>query len=80
MYSEHIMSYTSSDLSNIQAAILSLATGERIVSVSFADGKTIEYSRTDLTKLQELRNVIMSEINLLANRPSCILIKTSKGL
>lgn len=73
------MSYTSADLASIQAALIALASGERIVSASIGD-KTIEYSRTDLSKLETLRNNMIAEINSLQGRSSCILIKTSKGL
>ena len=73
------MAYSQADLASIQTALLKLATGQRVVSVSI-DGKTIEYSRTDLDKLESLRNNIVSEINQTAKNPSCILIKTSKGL
>lgn len=74
------MSYSQTDLENVQSAILSLATGERVVSVGFADGKTVEYSRADLNKLNDLRSIIALEINLLANRPSCIKMTTTKGI
>ena len=73
------MAYSQADLASVQTALLKLATGERVVSVSI-DGKTIEYSRTDLDKLESLRNNIVSEINQTAKNSSCILIKTSKGL
>ena len=73
------MAYTSSDLASVQAALLALASGTRVVSASISD-KTIEYSRTDLSKLESLRNNIIAEINSLSGRSNCILIKTSKGL
>jgi len=73
------MAYSQTDLESVQAALLKLATGERVVSVTM-EGKTIEYSRADLDKLESLRNNIVSEIKQSSNKPSCILTKTSKGL
>lgn len=73
------MAYSSTDLESVQTAVLKLATGERVVSVSI-EGKTIEYSRPDLGKLETLRNNIISEINRTSKKSSCILTKTSKGL
>jgi hypothetical protein len=73
------MAYSQTDLESVQAALLKLATGQRVVSVSI-NGKTIEYSRVDLDKLESLRNKIVSEINRISKKPSCMLVKTSKGL
>jgi hypothetical protein len=55
------LSFTSTDLSNIDAALVSLATGTRIVRVTI-NGKQIQYSETDLSKLQELRSIIQKEL------------------
>lgn len=71
------MAYSSSDLSSVQSAIIALAAGTRVASVSLG-GKTIEYHRADINKLEMLRNNIMSE--LAGSTTNCILIKTSKGL
>jgi hypothetical protein len=73
------MAYSQADLENVQAALLKLATGKRVVSVTM-EGKTIEYSRADLDKLESLRNNIASEINRISKKSSCMLVKTSKGL
>lgn len=71
------MAYTSANLASVEAAILALATGERVASVSL-EGKTIEYGRVDISKLEILRSNI--KISLSSASSNCILIKTSKGL
>jgi len=71
------MAYTSADLASVQAAIVALATGDRIASVSLG-GKTIEYSPAGLAKLEILRSNIKAE--LAGSSTNCILIKTNKGL
>jgi len=47
------MSYTSTDLTSVEAAIVTLATGERQVRVTI-NNKTIEYGQADLSKLEHL--------------------------
>ena len=71
------MAYTSTNLVAVQTALLALATGDRVVSVSM-EGQTIEYGRADITKLEALRSSIIAEINRTST--NCIVIKTSKGL
>lgn len=55
------MAFSASDLSSIESAIISLATGEKAVRVTMGD-KTIWYSDQDLSKLQSLRALIQAEI------------------
>ena len=73
------MAYTSSDLTNIETAILALATGTRLVRVTI-NGKTKEYAQADLKQLEALRNTIKSEVNATALKPRFVLTRTSKGL
>lgn len=54
------MSYTQQDLTEIHDAIMALARGERVVSVT-VDGRTTQYASTDIEKLKSLRNEIVSE-------------------
>jgi hypothetical protein len=55
------LAFTSTDLSNIDAAIVALATGTRIVRVTI-NGKQIQYAEADISRLQELRSIIQKEI------------------
>lgn len=71
------MAYTSANLASVEAAILALATGERVVSVSL-EGKSIDYGHADIAKLEALRSRIISELN--SSSTNCIVITTSKGL
>ncbi len=58
------MAFTSTDLTNVEAAIVALATGTRKVHVSIA-GKTITYSDSlvGLDKLKILRSTIQTELD-----------------
>lgn len=55
------MSWTSTDLSNVEAAITELATGQRVVDLMIG-GKTIRYQPADMDKLVRLRSLIQSEL------------------
>jgi hypothetical protein len=48
------MSYTPADLAAIDTAILALATGRRVATVTL-DGATTSYAPADLSALQRLR-------------------------
>jgi len=73
------MSYTAIDLTNVQAAIIALATGSRKVSLSIGD-KTLTYAHAQINELRVLRDEIQAEVNDTAGRNSFILTQTSKGL
>ena len=73
------MAYTATDLQNIQTAILALARGTRVVSVS-VNGKTISYSPAQINELRALRDEIKSEIATAANQKRYCVIRTEKGL
>jgi len=73
------MSYTSTDLTNVQAALIALATGTRKVSLSIGD-KTITYAQADLDKLQALCDKIACEVNASAGVSFFVLSSTEKGL
>ena len=73
------MAYSAADLTSIQAAILALATGTRLVRVTI-NGKTKEYAEADLKQLEALRNTIKSEISATAGNPRFVLTRSSKGL
>lgn len=55
------MSYTETDLSDVEAAILKLQKGERVASVTY-DGKTIRYTDVQLNDLLALRDRMRSEL------------------
>ena len=55
------MSYTTTDLQNVQSAILALAKGERIVKVTIGD-QSIEYGQSQIKDLRTLRNEIKAEL------------------
>lgn len=71
------MAYTSANLTSVQTAILALATGDLVASVSI-NGKLIEYGKADISKLETLRSNIIADLN--GSTVNVILIKTSKGL
>ncbi|SEM74920.1 gpW protein [Syntrophus gentianae] len=72
------MAYSDTNLSNIESAIIALATGARKVRVTMGD-KSIEYSDADLDKLRSLRSDMMAEQTNKANS-RYFLITTGKGL
>lgn len=55
------MAFTSTDLSNVEDAIIALATGQRAVQVVIG-GKSITYSSAKLSELRRLRDLIRSEL------------------
>ena len=73
------MAYSSTDLTNIQAAVTALATGARKTSVML-NGKRVDYAPADLDQLTRLRDQAQSEVNAAAGRKSFYLTSTSKGL
>jgi len=72
------MAYSETDLSNLEAAIIALATGARKVRIAMGD-KIVEFSNTDLDKLRSLRSDMMAEQPGKANS-RFFLITTGKGL
>jgi hypothetical protein len=74
------MAYSAADLAAIESAILELAQGKRVVSVTGMDGRTVQWQQADLDKLIALRNQIQSESQAAAGRPRFVLTSTSKGL
>ena len=73
------MSFTSTDLTSVEAAIVALASGERQVRVTI-NNKTIEYGQADLVKLQRLRGLIQAEIaNAAGTGTRSRFVQTSKG-
>lgn len=55
------MAYTSADLTNIEAAIIALARGQRAVRVQIGD-KSVQYSEAQLSELIRLKADIQGEL------------------
>jgi hypothetical protein len=70
--------YTERDLNKVKRAILSLAEGKRVVSVSLA-GREVKYGQAELPQLQDLANEIQSALSK-STSPRYSLIQSDKGL
>jgi len=73
------LSYTTADLTKIQAAIIALAEGKRVVSVT-VNGKIIAYGQSQIKELQALRDSIQAEMNAASSTRRFVLTTTGKGL
>ena len=71
--------YTETDLANVRAAKLALATGSRKVSLSMGD-KSITYGQTDMASLDLLEQQILNSLQTAGVRPRFFLASTEKGL
>ena len=71
------MSYSSTDLVAIDAAILAFAAGDRVSDVT-CNGRRIKYADVTLLELQNLRGIISRSLNGGRRRFSQII--SSKGL
>jgi len=70
--------YTERDLNKVKRAILYLAEGKRVVSVSLA-GREVKYGQAELPQLQDLANEIQSALSR-SSSPRYSLIQSDKGL
>jgi len=73
------MAYTPQELDAAKAARLALINGERVASVS-AGNRTVQYSQTDLDKLDRLIDKMESALSSGSGRRRFVLTTTSKGL
>lgn len=72
--------YTIDELFKVQAAIIALAEGKRVVSINI-NGKTIQYGPADIKVLQTLRDAIQTEIDSISTtKRRFVLTSTEKGL
>jgi len=55
------MAFTSTDLTNVEQAIMSLGTGDAVVQVTFGNGYSVRYREADMDKLIQLRSLIQRE-------------------
>jgi hypothetical protein len=74
------MAWTQDDLNAVRAARLELAKGQRVVTVKFADGSSVEYANTSIGVLQSLEQEIAAEVNDAAGAANYFVTSTSKGL
>lgn len=72
------MAFTATDLANVDAALVSLARGQRTVRITIAD-KSTEFANVDIDKLRAFRDSIAAEIST-DTTPRFFLTTTSKGL
>lgn len=73
------MAFSQTDLTNIESAIIDLATGKRTVRVNI-DGKLIEYGQAQLNELKALRADVKAELDAANGSSGFVLTTTSKGL
>ncbi len=73
------MAYTTTDLTNVESAIIALATGTRKVRLSMGD-KSIEFGAAQIEDLKRLRADILAELPATSTRKSFFLTTTGKGL
>lgn len=74
------MPYTQNDLDKVNAAIMAIAAGERVVSVTI-NGETVQYQQTNRRELRELRSEIITELEASApNQNNIFFTQTNKGL
>ncbi len=74
------MGYTQTDLDNVIAAILDLATGKRVAKVTVGDRST-DFTSAQLPELRKLRMEIDAEVSAsLAPVSTFFLASTRKGL
>jgi len=71
--------YTQTNLEEIEIAILSLAQGRRVVSISM-NGRTVAYGPTDIASLKSLRKEIKTDLAKKRGRKKYALLTSSKGL
>lgn len=55
------MAFSSTDLSNVESAIVLLSTGAAVARLT-VNGKTFDYQQSSLDQLIKLRGIIMSDV------------------
>jgi len=73
------MAYSSQDLTQVETAIIRLASGNSVVRVTIGD-KTIQFQPSEIDKLKNLRKEIQSELRSSSGRPNHLVFQTGKGL
>ena len=62
------MSWTTSDLDQIEAAILTLSKGEGVAQVMYSNGNAIRYRESSLKALLTLRGDMQRELGIVHRR------------
>lgn len=75
------MAYTADDLANVRQAIVELARGQRVTSITH-NGRTVQYAQSDIDALRDLSREIAIELKQTAGRrrTRTRYVTTSKGL
>lgn len=75
------MAYTAEQLAEVRQAIVDLAAGKRVVTIT-RDGRTVQYAQTDINKLRSLAAEIADDLAAQAGnkRTRIRYAVTSKGL
>ncbi len=72
------MAWDASDLAAVEAAIIALASGQRVASITH-EGRSITYDRAALPELLKIRDAIIASMKGAAGRPMTTLAQFSKG-
>jgi len=62
------MAFTQSDITNIENAIVDMATGDRASMVTLESGKIIRYAETSIESLQSLLSTIKQSLGTVPTR------------
>ena len=73
------MAFTAADLANFEAALVALATGKAVVSVTIGD-KSISYGQRQINDVRALRDEAKTDVDIAAGRAKYVLTSTDKGL
>lgn len=75
------MAWTQADVDQLRAAILALASGEAVVSVSYngPPARMIQYHQRDLAEMRDLLASMQVEVSAASGTPRVRYAKTSKG-
>jgi hypothetical protein len=60
--------YTQADVDAVKAAIVALASGQRKVTVAYAD-RSVQYQQADLADLQQLLATMQADVNASSGTP-----------
>lgn len=71
--------YTQADIDSVKQAVVALAGGTRVVTVSVGD-RSVSYHAADLGKLQALLSEMSADVGSATKGGRIIGLRTSKGL